>query len=446
MRYLGLLFLIQFTCNIIHGQNSIVVDNFEKYDISNGLKSSSTTSATINNQGLLYISNSSGVHIFDGSQFVNFTPENINFGSRATVYVSKENHLYVIAKGIIYKFNTSKHKSLQAKLKIPFDENVSAIILNENEQELWLYNILGQVFIIDKINFTIIANTHKRDLFKSNIYGTITPQNSNDEVLLYQREGLVKVSKKEKSINFLSHKVSNFKLNNFLQLESKEFLYLSENRLYKGPMNSTSEQYIGSLGKAKQPLRSTINAISKNEYLITYDNEVYIYNNQINSITQLVKNKEGDKFFENGPIATSCIDGYQNIYLFSLAEGFVKIVKPSGIVKSLKDQNIKANFISALYYDSEEQLLISGSLRNGIKIYNKNYLNTYTDNSLQTPITIWKSRSNEYYYTVMENKNIYFLCKVSGVYRTGVIDKTEYVSSFYSNTMLENNDKIIFNN
>jgi two-component sensor histidine kinase len=424
----------------VHCQESIVPDKYQSWNTSDGLQSSSIISAEINDRSELFLSHSTGIQKCDGSVISNYFSDRVSLGIFPTVHFSKENHLYIFNHSQIARF---KHQDVLRLLPETLTHGIAdggrVSIINETEKEIWMHISPDHLCVIDKVGFKLTSLTkHKDYVFFSN---TNCVKMGND-VFVIDGNCVKNITKVEKSLIMSDCIPTNLIIHNFLKLPDNDILFLSENKIYKGNNFTNNSRFVATLPAGKKSFKSCMTQFDNNRVIITFDNDIYILNISSGEINQIVKNKSGESFFKNGPIIQCKVDKYGNIYLISLAEGIVKFALPHHHITTLHKENKGSNFITSLYIDKKNRLILSGLFNAGISIDQEDGKNLFYDNAKNTPIIIWQNGDHDYYYTSISSKNLYHVSKLNESFKIKVIDTFPEMFSYYASFLSQKNDKI----
>lgn len=428
-----------------YGQSTIVAEYSSAYNTQEGLRSSAIRSPAKDNQGILYLLSGSHIQKFDGSTFTDLAINKVSFNINTSLYFSQENNLYVFNKDKIYKFYKFGLENKYEILALNLEKEGIFKVFNENEEEIWAFHGSGYFFVLNKNNFKLEFKQYLPSLIP--YFHAQAIQYTKDSVAFLANENMVNLVKSKGKFLIKEYEQNSKNIySNLIPIGDKNYVYITGNKLCKGDLSFQNKNELATLGNAKKPLRTSMIFWKEKKYLISYDNEVYLYDDDLGNTAKIIKSTKDHSFFRNGPIVNILVDKFHNIFLFSLAEGFAKLTLPRGIIKSIKDEDSKSNFVSRLYYDNEEEILLCGYLRTGIAIFDKDHKRLFEDKSINTPVTIWKNGNNEYLYVVMENKTIYSIKKTSSGFSKSIKLPHNETHSYYTNILFENANKLILLN
>lgn len=437
-----LIFILLMKVSVILCQQRIVLRNYEYFNTANGLNSSSIYSTAVNHEGILYIANTTSAQKFDGKYFHQFPASDLPLIPLSTFYVSRDSVLYVFSQTHIHKFTQDKQYTEQI-VSIPLGKYVDKelSIINEYKSEIWLYASNGNVLILDKNEFKISMEFQLEDV--SNIKFSKFVQHSDNEIVLLKNKCLTKLIRDGKSFTITDCLSSNNQIDDFIEKDLDDYFWLEGKDLYRGNLSNKRVLVHSFSDRNRVALRHTFTKISNHELLITYGNEVLLFNFKNNETHFILKNEAGETLFKNGPITKVVVDKFQNIFLFSLAEGFVKISIPSGQVQSLNTYKEESPFVTSMYYDKKENKLISGTMMSGIRVHDQRGKILFDSKIDLIPINIWQNSSNEYYFTSLAKRSIYSLKKENVSYKLSFIDSLKLPLSYYA-SIIHEEDSLIY--
>lgn len=439
IRFLLLMMLFLSIGNFLYGQKTIIIDKYQAWNTSNGLQSASVISSAVNNQGEIFIGHNTGVQKCDGAAIFNFFNDRISFSVFPTVYISKENHLYVFNNNQIIRIkNQEVLRMNQEMLNHGITDITSIAVIHETSNELWLHFSPNRLGILDKNSFSLTSSSkiHSFEFphFTSSIF-------HKDEALVIEVTCIKKIYKKENYLQISECLPLSIPIHNFIKISENEGLFLSNNKVLKGNFKLNNLKELARLPSDKKVLRSRMVSYDDKKIIITFDNDVFLLHIHTGELIHLVNNEEKNSFFKNGPINNCLVDKFNNIYIFSLAEGFVKFSLPSQNVKTIYKKNSEPNFVSALHIDKSKNLLLSGLFKAGISIQTLEGKELYKDTGDFTPVCIWNAGNDQYFYTTLLSKNLNKISKLNGVYSTQVVDTFSLGFSYYSSILSQNKYK-----
>jgi signal transduction histidine kinase len=415
----------------IHAQVADIEAYSESWSVNEGLHSSTILHLHLDSIGKVFLSYENGDQKFDGSRFGNLYSIDNNSISPVS-FIGRDNFVYRFHENKITKTSNDIYESVVLEKTIGSNKNefVQGIntILHESRTHIWFMYGAYNLILLEKENLTIKGKIHLKE--KIDLIGKSSSQ--ADSVLVVQNNKFKWLTYDNKNIVLSQSVLALSNVKSFITISPDRIIALNDNLIVQSSLTGHNDEVIQKLPITKNSFRSYISKYAEDEYLISADNSLYLVNIKTKQVKRIITRNTKSNFFKSSMITSISVDCYKNIWLKSLAEGLVKVALTSDKIKLYGKR--EGNFIISLFFDEEKNILITGSLNGGITIYDSlaNIVYKGSKPRFNSPIMIWKNRSDEYCYGSLLTNKIYRLKNVKGKFEETFFGEIPEVFNYYA--------------
>lgn len=400
---------------------SVVRYNTFQYNVNQGMLQSSVNEIVFDENNFAWLSYTNGLQKFDGERFNSIAPrEGLPEVSDLNFFKTKSGTVLFSYRQGISRYDIHKDKFIP----VYHDEKASPLqrkFFGETGGVIYFISPDGFITGLDNKTFKKVLHSESRLTFIDDAaYQNLIVGNNlcgaNAVVYLDKQLYLIDLETgKEKDIGLLpvlpyvislhllnDHEILFYSAEAPHHLLKYNFLQKAYTTLHTIPTNSS------------KVFRSVIYNW-QNNIIVSNFNETYIADSTFKLIHRLV-NYQNHALAGNDIIKNITEDNFGNLYLLTLASGFVKVIADNYPIRYFGAAGTDNNFVISLLADKKNNQIIGGTNGNGIMVFDtlQNLVRhiKYFPNSKKSfsPSAIIK-HENEYYLFIFPEKKIWVLDK-----------------------------------
>ncbi len=356
----------------------------KSYSISEGLLEGSIKGMAEDGNGFLWISTGAGLQRFDGTNFETIhTQPGLPQITHITFFKLNNGNIWLRHENGIsaYNYNTNKFQIIFTNTNNEATSSLSSssfiiplVPFAEINNEVWCWNESEKKFVsVNKFSGKIINSFIIPYKLQPTFYRF---KKGNDNSVFYDaaENNIVQIDFIAKRIRYVYHAnalIKNFTIINYTPLNNNNLLLTTNKGIYKANIETEVTTFLCPYPatNSKQILARSLTYLHDSLYALTLNNELFILNSINGKVVYQMVDEENQPFISKGYINKCISDSYNHLWILSDKEGLKKINFNNLGIKYYGTGKPPENFTKCIYPDKKSNLIIVGTLFNGINLF-----------------------------------------------------------------------------
>lgn len=378
-----------------HQSNAQAVKKYssKNFGINEGLLSGQVEDVTEDGNGFLWVSSGVGLQRFDGTNFETISPrKGLPQTDHLSLFKLKDGNIWLTCQSGISEYNATTNKfsfivnpiTNHPSHKPSGEENISgnAFIkpLLELNSRIWCWDDREKLFIaINRNSGKIEDSFHLPAGFYSSAFNAGRYKIAGACRIFMDAyeikapfQVILDIDFKSKEAVKIFRSFPGSRINSFVPVDESGLLFTTDSAAYCLDYSTGRMQWsvpYPALISGKHIYTSSAISLSPGNIALVTNNELFIVNTIEKKISYRMVNQRNEPFSNPGYINNCFTDRFRHLWLISSNEGLKKIDYNDPDIRYYGYGKIENNFNRCIYADKKSNLVITGTLFNGIDVF-----------------------------------------------------------------------------
>lgn len=348
----------------------------QNYTVNEGLLVNKVVDIAEDNNGFIWISTGAGLQSFDGSKLETIIPQpGLPETNHPLFFKLKDGSIW-----LSYYHGISAYNSVTNKFKVVYKNQEKTLKQLSEHSEIsplrpvieegsvvWCWSAFNEQFVaINKFTFKVT------DSFRLSGISVIEQnfRTSPNGILLFNsNKGLAEVDFKTKKLLHLYPVPGiNNTIYNFTSYKNN-ILSLTKKGIHKTDVASRITKLLSHYPLGINPGNVSLDYLYDNLFVAGINSELFVINADTGEFLYRMVNQQNEPFVTPGYINFCMMDRFNHLWVVSMVEGLKKINFNKLQIKYYGVTDLQKNFSRCIYPDKKANLIITGSLFNGISVF-----------------------------------------------------------------------------
>lgn len=350
------------------------------YSVAQGLLHGHVVDIAEQENGMIWVSTGVGLQRFNGTGFETFDAStDLPSVTNVRFLALHDGKLIMTSAGFISVYNefTGKfrliykfHEEAKKLNASPSQPTQILMPVGQDGSLIWFWNIYKQEFFaIDKNTYTISERIPVAEENIPMLYPYARFCLSQHKIFSYAQWGIGAFDLVSKSFRkvFVNDECYQYQ---FSIYDQRLLLVIKDDNLCgvdiaSGEVAWRMAMPIG----CRNIMNISFEQVQDSSYVVSINNNVYMINAATGKLLYKIVNKEGGTFSDPGYISRCMADKFRNLWIVTIAEGLKKINLRNVSIKYYGTGSSSMNFNRCIYADKSDNVVITGTLMEGIFVY-----------------------------------------------------------------------------